>query len=408
MLVVLRQTRYNRFTLPLLANLVETWDEGQRVSIAVARGLEEVLQALHEDSPVLLAYSFMTPQLGEVCEELRLIGPRLRPYDLVAAGGAHPTADPHGTLALGFQAVVMGEGEKVFPRLLEQWAKRGMGENRTRVWRASSPCHLDVALPISSRLNWMAPVEISRGCPHACGYCFTPRIHPPPVRHRSLVSIRHYLEESRRMGRSAARFISPDAFSYRERGGGKSPRHSLVRLLRTCRASGIRKVHLGSFPSEVRPEGVTDESLELILNYCTNRTLVIGAQSGSDRVLRLLKRGHTVADAETAVRRVVGAGLLAHVDMIFGTPGETLDDRLESLSFMERLVALGRTRIHAHIYLPLPGTPLFPLPAPTVEPWFLDRLRALQGCGLLDGEWEGQLMVQQRILSWRRAGMIRV
>lgn len=404
----LRQTRYNRFTLPLLANLVERWDRGQRVSIAVARALEEVLQVLHEDSPVLLAYSFMTPQLGEVCEELRLIGPCLRPRDLVVAGGPHPSADPHGTLALGFQAVVVGEGEEVFPRLLEQWARGMRGGDATPFWRASSPCSLDVALPISSRLNWMAPVEISRGCPHACGYCFTPRIHPPPVRHRGLGAIRHYLEESRRMGRTAARFIAPDAFSYMDPGGGKSPRDSLARLLRTCRASGMRKVHLGSFPSEVRPEGVTDESLELILTYCTNRTLVIGAQSGSDRVLRLLKRGHTVADAERAVRRVVAAGLLAHVDMIFGTPGETLQDRLESLCFMERLIALGKTRIHAHVYLPLPGTPLFPLSPPTLEPWFLDRLRALQGCGLLDGEWEGQLAVQQQILSWGRAGMISV
>lgn len=408
MLVVLRQTRYNRFTLPLLANLVETWDAGRRVSIAVARGLEEVLRALREDSPVLLGYSFMTPQLGEVSDELRLIVPYLRPHDLVVAGGAHPTADPQGTLALGFQAVVVGEGEEVFPRLLGQWARGERGENTIPVWRASSPCCLDVALPISSRLNWMAPVEISRGCPHACGYCFTPRIYPPPVRHRGLGSIRHYLEESGRMGRTAVRFIAPDAFSYREPGRGGSPGDSLVRLLRACRASGIRKVHLGSFPSEVRPEGVTDESLELISTYCTNRTLVIGAQSGSDRLLRSLNRGHTAADAEMAVRRVVAAGLLAHVDMIFGTPGETPEDRLESLRFMERLIALGRTRIHAHIYLPLPGTPLFAVEPPAVEPWFLERLRALQGSGFLDGQWEGQLMVQQQILSWRRTGMIRV
>ncbi len=282
------------------------------------------------------------------------------------------------------------------------------GRDTTPFWRASSPCSLDVAMPISSRLNWMAPVEISRGCPHACGYCFTPRIHPLPVRHRSIESIRHYLEESLRMGRTTARFIAPDAFSYREPGGGESPRDSLVRLLRTCRTSGVRKVHLGSFPSEVRPEGVTEESLGLISTYCSNRTLVIGAQSGSDRILRLLKRGHTVADAEGAVRRVVNAGLLAHVDMIFGTPGETLSDRLESLRFMERLIALGRTRIRAHIYLPLPGTPLFPLSPTSVEPWFLDQLRTLQGCGLLDGQWEGQLMVQQQILDWCRAGMIRV
>ena len=408
MRILLRQTRHNRFTLPLLANLVETWDKGKRAYLGVARGLEEALAALEGDSPVLLAYSFMTPQLGEVSDEVRQIRQHLRPRDLLVAGGPHPTADPEGTLALGFQAVVVGEGEEVFPRLLDGWAGKGCPEGAPPLWRGSSVCNLDAALPLSLRLNWMAPVEISRGCPHLCGYCFTPRIHPPPVRHRGMESIRRYLWESRRMGRTVARFIAPDASAYRDPGSGGSPWESLRVLLRTCRDAGMSRVHLGSFPSEVRPEGVREEFLELILNYCSNRTLVIGAQSGSDRVLRALRRGHTVAHAVEAVRRVVSAGLIAHVDMIFGVPSETLEDRLESLRLMERLIGLGRTKIHAHIYLPLPATPLFHLSPAPLEPWFLDLLSAMQDSGSLDGEWEGQLLVQERILRWRRLGMIRV
>jgi radical SAM superfamily enzyme YgiQ (UPF0313 family) len=170
----------------------------------------------------------------------------------------------------------------------------------------------------------------------------------------------------------------------------------------------LRQVHLGDYPSEVRPDRIQDEFLALILRYCTNRKLVIGAQSGSDRVLRSIRRWHTVQQAVSGVERVVGFGLSAHVDMIFGLPWETPEDRLESLQLMERLIGLGRTRIHAHMYLPLPGTPLFHLPPAPVESWFLERMRELQGDGELDGEWEEQAILQQRILNWQAQGLIRV
>ena len=46
-----------------------------------------------------------------------------------------------------------------------------------------------------------------------------------------------------------------------------------------------RRLWFGTFPSEVRPEHVTEEALQLIRRYCNNRTLILGGQSGSDAVL---------------------------------------------------------------------------------------------------------------------------
>jgi radical SAM superfamily enzyme YgiQ (UPF0313 family) len=54
---------------------------------------------------------------------------------------------------------------------------------------------------------------------------------------------------------------------------------------------GKDQVYLGSFPSEVRPEQVHPETLELVKRYCANTQLTIGAQTGSDSLLQHLLPG---------------------------------------------------------------------------------------------------------------------
>lgn len=408
MQILFRLTRENRYTIPLLLNLAEAWDRKSRVHLGVLNTMEEALRALATGGPTLLGYSFMTPKMEAVAREIEAIRDHLGPRDLLVAGGPHPTADPQGTLAMGFGAVVVGEAEAIFPRLLEAWAKGRHSCNFPPLWRTRAAAPLEKGLPISERLSVTAPLELSRGCLYACGYCFTPRMFSKPPRHRTMASIAHYLTLSRRMGREVAKFIAPDAFSYRDPEICRSVRDSLEAVLRLCHEHGMSQIHLGIFPSEVRPDRVQDVFLELVLTYCANRKLVIGAQSGSDGVLRSIGRGHTVRAVERAVERVVAAGLMAHVDVIFGLPGETAEDRLDTLRLMERLLRMGRTKIHGHMYLPLPGTPLFPLPPSELEPWFLDRVRQLRDHGALDGEWELQAALQERILGWRQRGLIRV
>ena len=405
MRILFRQTRANRYTLPVLLHLVEKWDRKGCLELGVARTLEELLSGLGRGEPCLVGYSFMTPHLGDVMGELRAVRPLLAKGDILVAGGPHASADPEGTLALGFHTVVAGEAEELLPALLEAWARTRQPQELHGIWRAARACSLDQALPVSRKINFMAPLEITRGCPHACTYCFTPRFHPRPVRHRSLSSVRAYLEASREMGRRTARFIAPDAFSYRAPGKADEA-SSLEALLSMCKEAGMNQIHLGDFPAEVRPDRVSPRLLELVLLYCKNRKLVIGAQSGSDGILSLIKRGHTVQQVVRAVEQVVAFGFMAHVDMLFGLPGETTQDRVATLNLMERLIRMGRVRIHAHMYLPLPGTPLFGLQPARVEHWFTDKVAALQGHGALDGEWETQAVLQEMILGWRDQGII--
>jgi tRNA-2-methylthio-N6-dimethylallyladenosine synthase len=102
-------------------------------------------------------------------------------------------------------------------------------------------------------------------------------------------------------------------------------------------------------------------------------------QSGSDRILRAMKRGHTAAEYLEKIGRVRAArpGLSLTTDIIVGFPGETEDDFAATLALVE---AAGFDEAYSFIYSARPGTPAAALPddtPPAVKKERLTRLQAL-------------------------------
>ena len=116
------------------------------------------------------------------------------------------------------------------------------------------------------------------------------------------------------------------------------------------------KIYFGSFPSEVRPETITKESVRILKKYTNVEKIIVGGQSGSDRVLAKSDRGHSVTETEDAVQLLLNAGFQVDVDIIFGLPGEEEEDVTKSIAHMKVLTEMGAT-IHSHTFLPLAGTP---------------------------------------------------
>jgi radical SAM superfamily enzyme YgiQ (UPF0313 family) len=178
-------------------------------------------------------------------------------------------------------------------------------------------------------------------------------------------------------------------------------------LLAACKETGLEGIHFGCFPSEVRPESVTMEVLESVKRYCRNRTIVLGAQSGSDSLLDKLNRGHTAAQAMTAARRIRQAGFRPHVDFVFGFPGETMEDRKVTLRMIDRLIQDLGGKIHAHTFMPLPGTPLFTETPSALDPSTKSTLLDWEKRNQLDGWWKEQEDIAWKIVEWRDKGIIR-
>ena len=279
---------------------------------------------------------------------VRDLAPEIAEADCITiAGGPHATACWRQVSGYA-DYVVVGEGEYLVPALLscirdhQPVTLPGIATRESYSPPASSVI-LD-AYPAFSRMKGY--VEISRGCPFSCSYCQTPRIFGTVMRHRSVAGIVHYASRHR-----DARFVSPNAFAYGS--DGRKPRpHRLRELLSTLRIN----IYFGTFPSEVRPEFITEETLGLVTRYCANTAIQFGAQSGSDSVLQRIGREHTVEDVVKAVELCTGVGLTPVVDIIVGFPFESDDDQRATAKLVRWIARYGK--IHAHSFLPLPGTPL--------------------------------------------------
>ena len=79
-------------------------------------------------------------------------------------------------------------------------------------------------------------------------------------------------------------------------------------------------------------------------------------QSGSDRVLKLMKRGYTAAKyiAKVEKLKAVRPGISLSTDFIVGYPGETEEDFAETLALIR---TVGFDQSFSFIYSPRPGTP---------------------------------------------------
>ncbi len=75
---------------------------------------------------------------------------------------------------------------------------------------------------------------------------------------------------------------------------------------------------------EANPGDLSPDKFEVLSTQGVNR-LSLGSQSFDRKKLALLERDHTADDIHTAVRQSRQAGISVSLDLIFGTPGETLD-----------------------------------------------------------------------------------
>lgn len=364
-------------------------------------------------APVLVLWSFYSPDFAVSAEELERVRAKVGRAALHLAGGVHATAEPLATLRAGFDLVALGEGERTIADVvhaLETGADpRDLGGVAHLDAAARLVSHgpgvrlpLDACAPFNARFRKSNALEITRGCVYACSFCQTPYMFKARFRHRSVGNVREHIETMRAMGSTFVRFLTPTSLSYGS--PDTTPNLEAVEaLLATVRegAGPSAKIFFGTFPSEIRPEHITPRALEIFARYIDNRTLVIGGQSGSDRVLEETRRGHTVSDVIRAVEICVAHGFRPDVDFLLGLPGEAEEDRILSMRLADRLVSMG-ARIHSHAFMPLPGTPLRDATPTVIEPETMLAMARLESRGKAYGQWRKQLVTADRLVRARR------
>jgi tRNA-2-methylthio-N6-dimethylallyladenosine synthase len=182
--------------------------------------------------------------------------------------------------------------------------------------------------PAERRSPFVGFVPIIEGCNKFCSFCIVP-FSRGREKSRSAAEIVAEILRLRSVGYKEVHLIGQNVNSYRPRSTeglehypGATP---FSRLLRAVANTGMERIKFTtSFPRDFHPDIVS--ALEEYPNLCD--WVHLPAQSGSDRILKSMRRGH---NSEDYLRRVEGIKkskrrLSLTSDIIIGFPGETTED----------------------------------------------------------------------------------
>lgn len=184
----------------------------------------------------------------------------------------------------------------------------------------------------------VAFVPIVEGCNKFCSYCIVPYSRGRE-KSRTALEIVQEINTLRREGFREVHLIGQNVNSYRpktdvglERHRGATP---FSRLLRAVAATGMERVKFTtSFPRDFHADIVA--AIEENENLCD--WIHLPVQSGSDRVLKAMRRGYNISDYLRRVEIIKKArrNLSLTSDMIVGYPGETAGEFKETMKLVEQ------------------------------------------------------------------------
>ena len=335
---------------------------------------------------------------------------------IIIVGGPHPSALPKNLLDIGADIVVIGEGEKSFPELItlirnnEQLSQQKGIAFKTNAQKfclqpKNDLVDLNNYPPFAPKRGLYSAIEITRGCKFGCKYCQVPSLFGKTIRYRNpdnVIKWGEYLLSKR--PHWDFRFISTNAFGYyskRSDNPNVKKIQELLSGLKKLKAKKSKRIFFGTFPSEVRPESITDDTLNLTKEFCDNTNLTMGAQSGSQKILGIIKRGHSVEQIHNAVDLALKYGFQLNIDFILGFPEETPEDQYATLELCKELIAK-KCKIHMHYLIPLPGTAYENKIPRELDPEVFTILGRWSKKGLIFGSWDHQYNTVKNRLKIRK------
>jgi tRNA-2-methylthio-N6-dimethylallyladenosine synthase len=191
--------------------------------------------------------------------------------------------------------------------------------------------------PAERRSPYVAFVPIIEGCNKFCAFCIVPYSRGRE-KSRSASEIVAEVNRLRLLGYKEVQLIGQNVNSYRPltREGleGHTGATLFSRLLRAVAATGMERIKFTtSFPRDFHPDIVS--ALEEFPNLCD--WIHLPVQSGSDRVLKAMRRGHTAEDYLRRIDAIKASNrrLAVTSDIIVGFPGETDEDFESTMRLVE-------------------------------------------------------------------------
>jgi threonylcarbamoyladenosine tRNA methylthiotransferase MtaB len=273
---------------------------------------------------------------------------RENPEAYLVVTGCYAQTDPEAAAAIPGVDLVVGNQEKYhLPEMLGSLTKRVQPEVAVADIGAAREIPIAPFARVAGRSRGF--VKIQDGCQHRCAFCIVPtargrsRSQEPKV----------VLDQVRALVATGHLDVTLTGVDIGHYGWDLYPRTTLAALLRgLAEAADLRWLRLSS----VLPSYFTPELLDAVTTLPVMAPhLHLPLQSGSDRVLRLMRRPYHTAMYRALVDRLAAAipGLGLGADVIVGHPGETEEDFDATMRFVE---ALPFSSLHVFAYSDRKGT----------------------------------------------------
>jgi threonylcarbamoyladenosine tRNA methylthiotransferase MtaB len=259
---------------------------------------------------------------------------RANPGARVVVTGCWAQTSPGDVAGVGGVDLVVGNADKArLPELVEALLAEPGGPPRVSVGdlAAARLAVVDPRPRTAGRSR--AAVKIQDGCQHRCAFCIVPFARGAS---RSLAPA-VVLDQVRRLVDAGHPEIVLTGIDLGHYGADLVPRTTLAALVRALgEVKGLRWVRLSS----MLPAYFSDELLDALRGSpATAPHFHVPLQSGSDRILRAMRRPYTVAMYRRVVERLAASfprlGLGA--DVMVGFPGETEDDFVATAALVTEL-----------------------------------------------------------------------
>ena len=214
-----------------------------------------------------------------------------------------------------------------------------------------------------------AKVKIAHGCPGSCSYCIVKLIRGPTAS-RSIEAILREVQHRIQNGAKQIFLAAQDAAAYGEDFGRTLP--DLVEALCELEQDFRLRVGMMNVSSILN---ILEELVQTFAHPKVYKFLHLPVQSGSDRILAVMERGHTISDFKRVVKafRHTFADITLSTDFIVGFPTETDDDFRATMRLLREVSPL---KVNITRFSPRRGTKAFDL-EPVISRITKERSRTL-------------------------------
>jgi tRNA-2-methylthio-N6-dimethylallyladenosine synthase len=294
-----------------------------------------------------------------------------RPHVIIGVGGCVASQEADGIIERA-PCVDLVFGPQTIHRLAEMIAEL----------RSSGRPVVDVSFPEIEKFDSLpqpraegatAYVSVMEGCSKYCSFCIVPYTRGEEVS-RSCASVMTEVRQLAEQGVTEITLLGQNVNAYRGAMDDGVPADLATLIHHVAAVPGVERIRFTSS----HPNGLDDSLVEAYGSVPKLAShLHLAVQSGSDRILALMKRGYTALQFKERVRKLKAArpALTLSSDFIVGFPGESERDFQATLDLVRDV---GFDQSFSFIYSRRPGTPAAALPDEVPHEVKQERLATLQ------------------------------